>query len=114
MAESGLSASRMRQATGVLRANLQQAVLDGRLGRNAADGAKVPKTVEREPRFLTADQLRALVQAVENRQHGAGLLVEVAGWSGLRWGEVVALRRRSVNVLARKLSISASFSSASG
>ena len=106
MAESGLSASRMRQATGVLRANLQQAVLDGRLGRNAADGAKVPKTVEREPRFLTADQLRALVQAVENRQHGAGLLVEVAGWSGLRWGEVVALRRRSVNVLARKLSIS--------
>lgn len=92
MADDGLSASRMAQAKRVVGAVLSQAVDDGVIPRNPTDLVKVPKTTPREQRFLTADQVTVLAGAVEARMGGGGTLVKLLSYSGLRWGEAVALR----------------------
>lgn len=64
MAQDGLSASRMGQAKRVVGAVLSQAVEDGLIGRNPADTVKVPKTRSREQRYLTAENVTELADAV--------------------------------------------------
>ena len=105
MAEDGLSASRMAQAKRVVSAVLSQAVTDGLIGRNPAAVVKVPRTVEREPRYLTAEQVTDLAETCERRMAGAGVLVKVLAYSGLRWGEAVALRGDQVDVLRRRVHV---------
>lgn len=101
----GLSPSRIRQARTLLKACLEVAVDDGRLGRNPVANVKGPRSRPREQRFLTAQQLTSLAACAEEMQAGSGLLVEVLGWAGIRWGEAVALRQGAVNVLGRRLTI---------
>ena len=105
MAEDGLSASRMAQAKRVVSAVLSQAVTDGLIGRNPAAAVKVPRTVEREPRYLTAEQVTDLAETCERRMAGASVLVKVLAYSGLRWGEAVALRGDQVDVLPRRVHV---------
>jgi integrase len=105
MAAEGVSASRQRQARQVLHAALDQAITDGLIGRNPAAGVKIPRTQPREHRYLTAKQVTALATVCEDRQDGAGVLVRTLSYSGLRWGEAVALRARSVDVLRRRLEV---------
>jgi integrase len=105
MAEEGLSASRMGQAKRVVGAVLAQAVEDGLIGRNPTDTVKVPKTVPREQRYLTAEQVTELADAVGRRMDGGDVLVKVLGYAGLRWGEAVALRGLQVDVLHRRLRV---------
>jgi site-specific recombinase XerC len=92
MGQEGLSASRMAQAQRVVGAVLAQAVGDGLIGRNPADTVKVPKTIPREQRYLTAEQVTELANAVEQRMEGGGVLMKVLAYAGLRWGQAVALR----------------------
>jgi integrase len=105
MADEDLSGSRMAQAKRVVSAVLAQAVTDGLIGRNPAETVKAPKTVEREPRYLTAEEVTELASACESRMTGAGALVKVLSYAGLRWGEAVALRGGSVNLLRRQIHV---------
>ena len=105
MAQDGLSASRQRQARQVLHAALDQAVTDGSIGRNPTEKVKIPRTQPREHRYLTATQVAVLAAACEDRQDGAGVLVRTLSYAGIRWGEAVALRARSVDVLRRRLEV---------
>jgi integrase len=45
-------------------------------------------------RFLTADELERLAAAIDPRYRS---LILVAGWGGLRWGELAGLRVRDVD-----------------
>ena len=105
MASDGLSASRMAQAKRVVSAVLAQAVTDGLIGRNPSETVKVPKTREREQRYLTAEQVSELADAVEERMRSGGLLVKLLAYSGLRWGEAIALRADNVDVLRRRVHV---------
>ena len=105
MASDGLSASRMAQAKRVVSAVLSQAVSDGLIGRNPAEMVKVPKTRERDQRYLTTEQVTELAEAVEQRMRGGGLLVKLLSYGGLRWGEAVALRADNVDVLRRRVHV---------
>ena len=105
MAAEGLSASRMAQAKRVVSAVLSQAVTDGLIGRSPAESVKVPKTRERQPRFLTAEQVTDLAESCERRMAGAGVLVKLLSYAGLRWGEAVALRPANVEVLRRRVHV---------
>jgi integrase len=58
---------------------------------NAVDPPKVPRT---EMRFLTAEQVEAIADAMQPRYRA---WVLVAGYGGLRWGEMQALRPDHVN-----------------
>jgi len=105
MADEGLSASRQRQARLVLHAALDLAVTDGLIGRNPTDNVKVAATRPREQRYLTAEQVATLAAACESLQDGAGTLIRVLAYSGLRWGEAVALRASAVDVLGRRIKV---------
>ncbi|WP_336671471.1 tyrosine-type recombinase/integrase [Tsukamurella sp. USMM236] len=84
------SPSTARQALGVLRQVLAIPVSDGVLSRNPAEGVKVPRTPRTEPAPLTHDQLWRLAGAMAGERDR--LMILVAGYGGLRWGELSALR----------------------
>ncbi len=108
MSADGLSASRIKQAKQVLSAPLQLAVADGQLARDPTSAVRAPTVRRREQRFLTAQQVAALAVEAENAQAGAGLVVETLTWVGMRWGELVALRRSRVHLLRRRIEIAES------
>jgi integrase len=84
----GLSAGTIRKAYLVASLILDAAVEDGRLGRNPAKGVRLPRQVQREPHFMTAEQVGRLVEAAG--PHGLGILT--LALTGLRFGEFAALR----------------------
>lgn len=108
MLEEGLSPARVRQARQVLHAALDQAVVDDLITRNPTERVKPPKVRPRRQLFLTADQVESLAAACEERQPSAGALVMLLSWSGLRWGEAVALRWSAVDVGRRRVRVQAS------
>jgi integrase len=85
----------------VLSSILGQAVDDGRLVRNPCEKVKPPTVRPRRQRFLTAEQLAEL--ADECGEYGP--LVWFLGWSGLRFGEAVALRVTRVNPPRRRIRV---------
>ncbi len=103
--ESGLSAASVRQARQILHAVLEVAVMDGILPRNAVDPVSPPSVRPRRQLFLTEAELGRLADAAEQRQETMGSLVVLLGWSGLRWGEAVALRGRRVDVDRRRIHV---------
>lgn len=105
MVDSGISPARIRQARQVLHATLEQAVVDGLISRNPCDRVKAPTVRPRRQIFLTARDVAVLSEAVETRQNGAGALVLLLAWSGLRWGEAVALKVSAVNLEKRRVRV---------
>jgi len=105
--EGTISAGRIKQAFHVLSSMLDLAVIDRRLPRNPAKpngSAKglLPKvTKTKEHVYLTHDQLRRLADEVGE----ARPLILLLGYSGLRWGEAVALRVRDVDLLHKRVSV---------
>ena len=114
MATEGLSPSRIRQARQVLRASLEQAVADGILAKNPTAHVKVPADRPREQLFLRAEQVSVLAEAAEARQAGSGLLIRFLAYSGLRWGEAVALKRSSLDLLRRRVHVRESATEVNG
>lgn len=63
--KNGLSGSTVRKCLVLTRKILDTAVLDGYLPRNPAAGIKPPKADKKEPRFLTREDVAALVRAAD-------------------------------------------------
>jgi integrase len=101
MRAKGLSASRTRQAYHVLTAMLDAAVRDGRLARNPAAGVDLPQMPEGDRRYLTHQQLGAVADGCGPHR----TLVLLLGYTGLRWGEVAALRVRRVDLLRGRIDV---------
>lgn len=114
MAAEGLSPASIRQQRQVLHAMLEVGVADGVLGRNPTAHVKAPSVSRRRQLFLTAEQLARLADACEERQEGAGVLVRFLGYSGLRWGEAVALRRSAINLDRRRVRVKESATEVGG
>ena len=94
------SASVVHRAYGILASILDDAVNDRLLARNPARGVKLPAKTSAPRRYLTAGEVEALAAAVDPRWR---ILVLILAWTGLRWGEAVALRVRDVNQVRRRL-----------
>lgn len=73
-----------------LRMALRQAVRDGRLERNVAEGVKPPRVTLRRVEGMSPEQARAILAAFEG--HWLQPLVTVAMGTGMRLGELLALR----------------------
>ena len=100
MQNDGLSASRIRQAFNVLAAMLDTAVANSMLTRNVARGVELPRIPKTPRRFLSEEQVMRLADEVP-AEHRA--LVLVLAYSGIRWGEAVAMRRGRCDLLRRRL-----------
>lgn len=111
MEADGLSPSRIRQAHVVLQQVLDAAFRDGLIARNAAHGVKLPRIQRKEAVFLEPAQVEAIARAMPEPYD---LLVRILGTLGLRFGEAAALRRRSVDLLRRRLVVDASLSEVGG
>ena len=86
--------TRNKNAYGLLNAILNTAVIDDILTSNPCHIRKAMNvTRKREPVILTVKQLAALADSVP-AHHRA--LVLITAWCGLRWGEVIELRRRDI------------------
>lgn len=94
VAEMKLSPSSVAHAQTVLAGILDDAVADRRLATNPARGVKLPRKTTTKPRsFLTAAQVHTL--ADESKHPDIVLLLAT---TGLRWGEMAALRVRDVDL----------------
>ena len=99
---SGVGRSTVAKAYRLLKTILNTAVADEVIARNpcALRGASAERTPERVPPTLV--EAHALAEAIEPRWR---MLVLLATWSGLRWGELVALRRGSLDLNHGRLTV---------
>lgn len=94
--ERGPKSPRTAQAVLItLRMALAAAVRDGRLERNVAEGVKAPRSTVVKVDAISQDQARAVLQAFDD--HWMGPLVMVAMGTGMRLGELLALRWADVD-----------------
>lgn len=102
LSRGGLSPSSVRHAHRVLSLLLSAAVRDGRLPRNVAAGVRLPRVGVSEKRFLSHTQVRELAEAVGEPFN---VVVLVLAFTGLRWGELAALRVRDVDLDRRRVHV---------
>lgn len=106
----GLAPASVHKVHRVLSMVLATAVKDGRLSRNPAAGVDLPRANRAEKRYLDAHQVAGLADAA-----GAGrLVVLVLAYTGLRWGELAALRVGRVDLLRRRVHIAESVTEVAG
>jgi integrase len=101
----GLAPATVRYAHRVFSLLLTHAVRDGRLARNPAEGVRLPRVPKSEPVFLDHDQVERLAAAAAPYE----LLVRFLAYTGLRWGEMSALRVRHLDLLRRRVRVEVGF-----
>jgi integrase len=107
----GLSASRVRQALGLLSQIMDAAVDDELIVVNPCRGVRAPRVPITEPRILAPEEVAQLAAAM---RPPFGLLVELLAYGGLRIGEAFALRRECVDLNRHRLVIRESLSETAG
>lgn len=101
----------VRNAFFVLKMVLDYAIKDGRIRSNPCQGVELPSASSPEMLFLTAAQVRLLAAALDARAVARsrlgkvspppyGLLAEFAAFTGLRAGEIAALRVGRIDLKA--------------
>lgn len=98
MEREGLSGARQRQALQVVNATMEMAVDNELILKNPvkARSVKSPRVNKRRQAILTAEQVDTLASSAENLNADAGTLIRFLAYSGCRWGEAVALRRKAI------------------
>jgi integrase len=94
--EAGLSSTTVLQVHRVMRRALDQAARWGLVARNVATLVDAPRKRHREIKALTPDEVRSLLEAASGDRLEA--LYAVAVTSGMRQGELLALRWRFVDL----------------
>jgi integrase len=97
-----MAAGTVAQAYRTLNRILSAAVDDELIGRNPLGGVQAPRVEPESMRFLTHDEVATLVAAIDSRYRA---FVYVAAYSGLRAGELIALRRTDVDLLRRTIAV---------
>ncbi|BBY05445.1 tyrosine-type recombinase/integrase [Mycobacterium noviomagense] len=106
----GVGVPGIENAFGLLRQVLGAAVEEARIPRNPCDGVKLPKREHPDRGYLTHVQVVALAATVERD----GTVVRFLAYTGLRWGEMAALRVRDFDMLRRRVNVSRSVTEAGG
>lgn len=98
---SSLAPSTVRQTFLVLSGVMKFGVKDGRINRNPCDDIQLPRIVKSERGYLTHDQVSRLAEAVG--EHGDVVLF--LAYTGLRWGEMAAIRVDRLDMLRRRVDV---------
>jgi integrase len=93
---AGAGAGTIRNAYRILSRVLGEAVRSRLIAANPAADVRLPKSRKKEMHFLTPEEIGRLADAVEPRFSS---LILVAGFTGLRWGELAALRVGRLDLL---------------
>ena len=106
----GSAPGTVRQAHRVFSLLLELAVRDGRIPRNPAERVPLPRIVRGEPRFLTRTEVEGLADAAGDD----GDVIRLLAYTGLRFGELAALRVRRVDFLRLRLTVAESATEVGG
>jgi integrase len=109
--ERRLSPARVRQAYQLLSMILKSAVESDHIAKSPCVGVRLPRGAKRKMRYLTAEEVERLAQAI-GPEHET--LVYLLAYGGLRWGEAVALRRERCNLLKKAVDIQEAASDVGG
>jgi len=96
------SATTVIRAYGVLAAILDVAVRDRRILSNPARGVNLPRKTSKEHIYLSHQEVHALADHSDDKS----ALVLLLAYTGLRWGEAIALRVRDVDHARRRITVS--------
>ena len=86
----------------LLSAILRSAFEDGRIARNPCSLKGAGREARTEAQFLTVDDVAGLAETVGRRWRA---LVLTAAYTGLRWGELMGLRRSRVDLLRGTIAV---------
>ena len=100
--KDGLSPRSVRKYHVLLSSIFVRAVKDRVLVYNPCDHTELPKIITRKARTLTPDEYLRLLAAMPAQFH---LMVETLIETGLRWGELIALKPRHIDFLRRSITI---------
>lgn len=82
--------------------SMHAAVLAGLIPRSPCHDIRLPEIVDDEMRFLTPAELAALANTITSWH---STMIVVAGYTGLRFGELAGLRRHRVNIDKRYIDV---------
>jgi integrase len=99
---SGLSPRSLAKYHTMLQSIFSRAVRDRLILINPCEHTELPKRITRKSRTLTPAEFDGLIAAIP-RSHR--LMVETAVETGMRWGELIALRPRHVDFLRRSVTV---------
>src|SRR5450830_1235297 len=99
---SGLSPTSVTKYHVMLHSVFKRAVRDRVILTNPCEGIELPKIPPRKARILTPDEYDQLLAAIPERFQ---LLIMTDIETGLRWGELIALRPRHIDFLRRTISV---------
>ena len=99
---AGYSPSTIRRAYTLLQLALDLAVEDGRLTRSPCRRITLPRIEQSEKRFLTIDEVEHLAATIRPRYRA---FVLTGAYTGLRPGELAALRIDRLDLLRRQLRV---------
>jgi integrase len=86
------------------------ALEDKRIPRNPCNGVKLPKRQHANRGYLTHTQVTALADAMDRQPE----VVRFLAYTGLRWGEMAALRLQDFDMLRRRVNVSRSVTESGG
>lgn len=111
LVRSGISSSQIHQAAYVLSSVCRHAVQTSRLARNPMTGVRLPRLqAQKDHMFLTHEQVGKLAAAAGRYS----TLIRTLAYTGLRWGEVSALRVRDVDLSRRRMDVRRAFADIGG
>jgi len=102
LSAKGLAPATVHKAVQLVSMALAAAVDDRRLVRNPAERLPLPKIDVEEMRIITPSQVGQLVDVIDERY---STWVTTAVHTGLRFGELAALRRGRVDLLRRRVEV---------
>jgi integrase len=100
--KAGYAPATIRKAYQLLSSALEAAATEGLIPRSPARDISLPRQSQPEMRFLTPQEVVSLAEAIDPRYR---VMVYTAAYTGLRLGEITALRRQDVNFLRRHLRV---------
>lgn len=93
--EGGLSDKTLKNLYNMIHASLKQAYLNEMIKKNICEFIKVPKVSRKEMRVLTREEQTNLITA--SRNHRLGIVVILDLFTGMRLGEILALRWNDID-----------------
>lgn len=81
---------------------LNAAVENEMIARSPAKGVRAPQALRTEARFLTAEEVRDVAEAINPWFR---VWVYFAAYTGVRWSEMLGLRRKDVDLLRRTVTV---------
>ena len=102
LSDRGLAPATVAKAVQVFNKAMRAALEDRLISANPVERLPVPRIEREEMRFLTPNELWRLADAIDERYRS---FVVLAGFSGMRLGELLALRWENVNLLRRQVAV---------